>query len=420
MPTAFVQSKVTRQTASSTTVAATFTSNVSVGSIISVMCSWDGGAGVLSGIADNLGNSYTAVDGLSDGGNPNYYKTWYAKVTTGGACTVTVTFTSSRPITLLVVEEASGIDLTTPLNKNSIVLQPAPGTGANGVASTSVTPDYDGEYVFGCSMATGSSTINYTGGTAVGLTTTVRNNLGTSVSDRALIHQTGVQTTAAAVQVRATSDNDKPVVTAVMTFKAAANTPNISSVSSATPREGASLTITGTLFGASQGSGDVKINGVAQTVTSWSDTSIVVTIVLGTNKFGAAYTVVVRDNALVSSNSYAGITGLLPANSGLSYIDLGTPNATAAYRITAIADLVSGDQLEYENKAGLVTVASDGSFAAGLGVTSFNVRAWTSGSGYGSSAAQSTGYGATGMSKARYPGVSYPQRLERSVSYYDP
>lgn len=203
---------------------------------------------------------------------------------------------------------------------------------------------------------------------------------------------------------------------------AAASGPNITSVSTATPREGASLTITGTAFGASQGSGDVKINGVAQTVTSWSDTSIAVTIVLGTNKFGAAYTVVVRDNALTASNSYAGITGLLPANSGLSYIDLGTPNATAAYRITAIADLASGDQLEYENVGGLVAVASDATFSAGPGVLDFDCRAWTSGSGYGASASQntSTAGSGTGVSKLRYAGVSFPSRLQASVSYYDP
>lgn len=169
---------------------------------------------------------------------------------------------------------------------------------------------------------------------------------------------------------------------------AAGTTPNITSVSTGTPREGASLTITGTAFGASQGSGDVKINGVAQTVTSWSDTSIAVTIVLGTNKFGAAYTVVVRDNALTASNSYAGITGLLPANSGLSYVDIGTPNTTSAYRLTATADLVSGDQVEYENKGSGVTVATDGTFTAAAGIASFSARAWTTGSGYGAAGVQ--------------------------------
>lgn len=182
--------------------------------------------------------------------------------------------------------------------------------------------------------------------------------------------------------------------------------PNITSVSTATPREGASLTITGTAFGASQGSGDVKINGVAQTVTSWSDTSIAVTVVIGTNKFGAAYTVVVRDNALTASNSYAGITGLLPANSGLSSIDVGTPHADPDLRLESSADAVSGDQVEWENKGLLVDVFANLTFSAGPGVNDFRWRIWTSGSGYGDWMTQRTG-GASGAQRLSMPlGIS--------------
>lgn len=388
MPAAFVQSKLTRQTASATTTAATFTSNVTAGNLIAVMASWDGGIGVLSGITDSLGNTYTAVNNVSDGGNPNHYATWYAKNITGGACTVTVTYTSSRPITLLEVVEISGVDTTAPLDKSAIQLQATPGTGANAVTSGSVTTTTDGQFIFGCSIATGSFTQTYSVGTGF----TSIDNVGTSVSDRALICEYQIQTSAGAIAATATQTNNQNVVTAIMTFKAVAG-PTVTSVSTGTPREGASLTITGTAFGASQGSGDVKINGVAQTVTAWADTSITVTVVLGTNKFGAAYTVVVRDNALVASNSYAGITGLLPANSGLSYVDVGTPNTTSAYRLTSSADLVSGDQIEYSNVGGLVTVNSDATFSAGPGVSSFNFRVWTSGSGYGSAATQLTAIG---------------------------
>jgi len=173
--------------------------------------------------------------------------------------------------------------------------------------------------------------------------------------------------------------------------------PNITSVSTATPREGASLTITGTAFGASQGAGNSTINGEGQTETSWADTQVVSTVVLGTLKFGAPYNVVVTDDGGTPSNTYAGITGLLPANSGLSYVDVGAPNTTSAYRLTASADLASGDQIEWDNKGGEVTVASDGTFTAGPGVSSFSFRVWTSGSGYGQSATQLTtlGGGAT-------------------------
>ena len=180
---------------------------------------------------------------------------------------------------------------------------------------------------------------------------------------------------------------------AAVGIKKVTSGPTVTSVSTATPREGASLTITGTSFGASQGAGDSTINGVSQTETSWGDTSVVVTVVLGTNKFGAAYNVVVTDNGGTPSNSYAGITGLLPANSGLSYVDVGTPNTTSAYRLTSSADLASGDQIEYDNKGGEVTVNSDGTFSAGPGVSSFNFRVWTSGSGYGPPATQLTAVG---------------------------
>lgn len=397
MPANFVQSKLTRQTASATTTTATFDSNVTARNLIRVMASWDGGLGVLSGIADSLGNTYTAVDNLSDGGNPNHYATWYAKDIAGGACTVTVTYTSARPITLLHVEEISGVDTTAPLDQHGLNLQAAPGTGANGVTSGSETTTTDGQWVSGCSMATGSSTINYTGGTAVGLTTTVRNNVGTSVSDRAVIAQSGAQTTAGATEVRATSDNNQPVVTGILTFKAVAG-PTVTSVSTGTPREGASLTITGTAFGASQGGGGVTINGVAQTVTSWADTSVAVTVVLGTNKFGAAYNVILTDSSAVPSNTYAGITGLLPANSGLSSIDVGTPHADPDLRLESSADAASGDQVEWENKGLLVDVFANLTFSAGPGVNNFRWRIWTSGSGYGDWMTQRTG-GASGAQR---------------------
>lgn len=174
--------------------------------------------------------------------------------------------------------------------------------------------------------------------------------------------------------------------------------PTVTSVSTGTPREGASLTITGTAFGASQGSGDVKINGVAQTVTAWADTSITVTVVLGTNKFGAAYTVVVRDNALVASNSYAGITGLLPASSALSYQDIGTPNTTATNRIQALPDLASGRQVEYDNNGGTTIVATDGTFTTRQ---SFSARAWVTGDGWGARALQSFTNASGGSSLSR-------------------
>src|SRR5207244_3331269 len=54
--------------------------------------------------------------------------------------------------------------------------------------------------------------------------------------------------------------------------------PSISNLTPATGAVGATVTIAGSNFGASQGNGTVKFNGTQATVTSWSDTSIVASV----------------------------------------------------------------------------------------------------------------------------------------------
>src|SRR6266700_1819993 len=63
------------------------------------------------------------------------------------------------------------------------------------------------------------------------------------------------------------------------TARAAA--PSITSLTLTSGAVGASVTITGTTFGSSQGSSTVKFNGTTATVTSWSDTSIGVPVPVG-------------------------------------------------------------------------------------------------------------------------------------------
>ncbi len=58
----------------------------------------------------------------------------------------------------------------------------------------------------------------------------------------------------------------------------APNPPNISALNPTSGRRGTSLTITGTYFGASQGTSTVSFAGIAGTPTSWSDTSITVPV----------------------------------------------------------------------------------------------------------------------------------------------
>lgn len=155
----------------------------------------------------------------------------------------------------------------------------------------------------------------------------------------------------------------------------AAAGPSITSTSDDTPTNGSTLTLTVTGAEASQGTGGVTANGVGWTETSWSDTSVAVTVALGDNKYGVNVTLVLTNNSGQSSSAYN--VQIQPAT-GVSYVNLSGTLAASGDRITATPDLASGDQLEISNVQGGtisdVTVNADASFSVATGVTAFDVR----------------------------------------------
>jgi hypothetical protein len=160
--------------------------------------------------------------------------------------------------------------------------------------------------------------------------------------------------------------------------------PSISGGTAAPIHGSTGNTITGSSFGASQGTGTLVIGGQAQTVTAWSDISITYTANRGINLDNVAVNAVVSDNAAAASANYA-LTGFAPPV-GYSVVTLTSVNATAANRITAVADLAIGDQLEWDNIN--VTINADGTWNAAAGVTAFNVRGGVTASGWGALASQ--------------------------------
>lgn len=168
-------------------------------------------------------------------------------------------------------------------------------------------------------------------------------------------------------------------------------------------------TITGTSFGASQGAGTLVIGGQAQTVTAWADTSITYTANRGVNLNDVAVNAVVTDNAAAVSNSYA-LTGFDPP-SGYLFVTLASVNGTADNRITAIADLAIGNQLEWDNAD--VTINNDATWDAADTVTSFNVRVGVTGDGWGSLASQTINADDGGVVVGRAMGLGL--RLGRVV-----
>src|SRR2546430_4471366 len=114
-----------------------------------------------------------------------------------------------------------------------------------------------------------------------------------------------------------------PILTILLLFFVAPGAhaaPTITSLSVSSGPVGTAVTITGTNFGATQGTSTVKFNGTTATVTSWSATSIVATApkgatngnaeanVGGTASNGSSFTVVAAP-AITSLSPTSGAVG---------------------------------------------------------------------------------------------------------------
>jgi len=104
MSIAHVQSTGNRSGASDTTIIKAFVSNVTAGNTI-VVTAFCGAGQTISSVTDSLGNTYTErVSGMS-----GRLKIYEAPNITGGACTVTVTFSDSVSYRAMSIHEYSGM-----------------------------------------------------------------------------------------------------------------------------------------------------------------------------------------------------------------------------------------------------------------------------------------------------------------------
>jgi len=139
----------------------------------------------------------------------------------------------------------------------------------------------------------------------------------------------------AAVPTGATTGNVVVTVGGVasngVSFTVTVPAPSITSVNPASGLVGASVTITGANFGATQGTSTVKFNGTAATPTSWSATSIVAAVptgattgnvvvtVGGVASNGVSFTVTVPAPSITSLNPTSGLVGTSVAISGANF-----------------------------------------------------------------------------------------------------
>jgi hypothetical protein len=214
---------------------------------------------------------------------------------TTGSVVVTVSGVASNGSTFTVVAAPSITSLT-------------PNTGAVGVSVTIAGAN------FGSTQ--GTSTVKFNGTTA---TVTSGNWSATSIKTTV-----PVGATTGNVVVHASGVDSNGSLFTVLP------TPTISSLSITSGAVGASLTITGTNFGSSQGTSTVKFNGTTATVTSgnWSATSIVTTVPTGATTGNVVVTVsgVASNGSSFSVVAAPSITSLTPVTGavGASVTIVGT------------------------------------------------------------------------------------------------
>lgn len=169
-----------KQDAASTTHVYASGLTVATGNLMAVMIKYAGNAALTAVVTDNKGNTYTQtpggyVDGSDDGAGLDRAAAFYARNITGGTLyTLTITYsdTVGGAGSFLVFHEISGADPTAPLVGNVGNAQAAPGTGANAITSTAITPSASNAYVFGAFAAS-----------LVGVTTAVGTGFTAGVSD---------------------------------------------------------------------------------------------------------------------------------------------------------------------------------------------------------------------------------------------
>lgn len=204
-------------------------------------------------------------------------------------------------------------------------------------------------------------------------------------SDYKILSATGAQSAA-----WGTLGSSKPYAGAIAVFLDAADAVTVTDVDTdeTITADQANVVVTGTGFGSSQGAGTVTIRqgstSVAQTIDSWSDTSIQFDVVFDSTtdlKYGAA-TLRVTENG----GAYGELAITISPQTGYVYTDLLTPNTTSAYRLSASLDLAAGDQVRGRGLNGNPfptghTIETDATVTLDTGITgtAFEASAWDAG-----------------------------------------
>jgi hypothetical protein len=364
----------------STNRTAQYTSNISASSILLVCLATRDNSPTNIAISDDKSNTWTRIDSEFETGSGRGCAAYYAianGASVGAKPIITFNKAGASCVLCTSILELANVhaDIFDTVSVSSVAVSSGP---AQATLGTTVFTN-DAVMAVLAMEQTGWATAT----PLTGYTDSVSNNTSGGFLQHKVLKR--LTTSAAAYTPGWSLSQSSHWAVIAFAFKGNTTLPTIVSVSSTTPRKNSTLTITGVNFGSSTGT--VTLGGTSLTVTAWSSTSISATVSEGTNKFGVAASLSITTAASVTSNTLSTITEILP-QTGWDFIDLITPDLFTDHRLTAVGDLEEVDQVSYDTASGLVNVSNTGIPDADPSVTSFGARAWTPGSGWGSTGTQ--------------------------------
>ena len=272
-------------------------------------------------VTDSNGNAYKKAGQVGFTSSAVTLAIYYAENIKGGANTVTVSDTVSGPLRVAILEY-SGVAASSSLDKVAVA------TGTSTLPNSgSLNATAGGDLLLGAIATTNTAAV--TAGSGYGIKDLVPPEPSTK-----LMTEDQVQAAAGAASASATLGGSDTWGAVLAAFKTAAGgggtRPQIMSLNLSSAPVGASVTITGTNFGTTQGTSTVTFSGTPATPTSWSATSIVTPVPSGATTGNVAVAV-----SGVASNGMAFTVATVPNITTQPASQTITAGQTATFSVVA-------------------------------------------------------------------------------------
>jgi RHS repeat-associated protein len=343
------------QVVSNTSVIVPYKAAQSAGNLNVVVVGWYDVTTQVQSVTDSRGNAYALAAGpIQRSSLAGTLAMYYAKNIASASPYNVVSVVMSAPNSpQILIAEYSGLDKGSPLDVA------ATNQGSSDTSSVGPVTTTNANDLLVASNLASNTLMAIGGGSSAGPGYTARMIPINNIMEDQVVTTTGSYTATAPMTMQV------DFIMQMVAFRAAAAgsgaTPSITSLNPTTGTTGSSVTITGSNFGATQGSSAVTFNGTTAAPTSWSATSIVVPVpsgattgnvvvtVGGIASNGVSFTVTVAAPTITSLNPTSGGIGTsvtiagtnFGASQGTSTVTFnGTTATPSSWSATSIVTLV--------------------------------------------------------------------------------